>query len=137
MNRAESEGLDLVMISPNAKPPVCKIMDYGKYKFEYQKKQKEARKKQKEKTVELKGMRLSLGIGEHDMEFKAKTVNKFLLAGNKVKVSIRLRGRERAYKSQGYDTMNRFAELVSEAGVIEKKPMLNGYMILMFLAPKK
>lgn len=134
---ADEQNLDLVKISPNAKPAVCKLMNYGKYKFEFSKKQKEARKKQREKMVELKGMRLSLGIGEHDMAFKAKQVISFLKDGDKIKVSIRLRGRERAYKLQSFDTMNRFAELIAEYGVIEKRPSLNGFMVLMFIAPKK
>lgn len=134
---ADEQNLDLVLISPNAKPPVCKLMDYGKYKFELQKKQREAKKKQKEKMVELKGMRLGLNIGEHDMQFKAKTVIKFLQAGDKVKVSLRLRGRERAYSAKAIETMNKFAELLSEHSVVEKKPKLNGFIVLMFLAPKK
>jgi|LGVF01.2.fsa_nt_gb translation initiation factor IF-3 len=112
-------------------------MNYGKYKYELSKKQQEARKRQREKTVELKGMRLSLGIGEHDMAFKAKNVNSFLKDGDKVKLSIRLRGRERAFASKAFETMNKFFELIAENGVIEKRPMLNGYMVIMIIAPKK
>lgn len=134
---ADDQNLDLVKISPTATPPVCKLMNYGKYKFELAKKEQEARKKQREKMVEIKGMRLSLGIGEHDMNFKAKQVNSFLADGDKVKVSIKLRGRERSFSDQAIETMLKFAELTSEYGSVENKPMVNDFMVLMFLTPKK
>ncbi|MBQ3122569.1 MAG: translation initiation factor IF-3, partial [Firmicutes bacterium] len=111
---ATERKLDLVNISPNANPPVCKILDYGKYRYELQKREKEAKKKQK--TMEVKEIRLSTFIEEHDIEVKAKTAIKFLKAGDKVKVSLRFRGRERDYVAKGQDVMNKFAEVVSEVG---------------------
>ena len=126
--------LDLVKIAPTAKPPVCKILDYGKYRYELQKKEKEARKKQK--TMQVKEIRLSTFIEEHDVEVKAKNAAKFLKAGDKVKVSLRFRGRERDYTSKGMDVMKRFAEVVAETGEIEKKPSFEGRSLIMILAPK-
>lgn len=105
---AEEKNLDLVKIAPMAKPPVCKVMDYGKYRFEQAKREKEARKNQK--TVEIKEIRLSLNIDTHDFETKARHAEKFLKAGNKVKVSIRFRGREMAHTNLGLDSMAKFAE---------------------------
>ena len=112
-------------------------MNYGKYKYELSKKEQEARKKQRESMTETKGMRLGLSIGEHDMNFKAKQVNEFLASGDKVKVTIRLRGRELSYSAKAIAIMNKFAEKVAENGVVETRPMLNGYIVLMMLAPKK
>lgn len=131
---ADDEGLDLVMMSPNAKPPVCKIMDYGKFRFEQSKKAKEAKKNQK--VIILKEMRLSATIDVHDMQVKAKNVNKFLAAGDKVKVSIRFKGRQMAHTENGRDVMDRFEEMISEYGVVEKKAKMEGRNMFMILAPK-
>ena len=133
MDIADKAGLDLVEISPTANPPVCKIMDFGKYRFETLKKQKEAKKNQK--IVELKEIWLSMTIDVGDLAVKAKQTSKFLAAGNKVKVSIRLRGRQNAHSSIGIDVMMRFFELVKDNAVMEKKPLLEGRNILMILAP--
>ncbi len=132
---AEEANLDLVEISPQAKPPVCKIMDYGKFRFELLKKQKEAKKNQK--TVELKEIWLSMTIDVGDLNVKAKQTVKFLSQGNKVKVSIRMRGRQNAHASMGVDVMNRFFEIVKDSAVMEKKPLQEGRNILMILAPVK
>lgn len=131
---AYEADLDLVKISPNAQPPVCKIMNYGKYKFEQIKKQKEARKNQK--VVELKEIWLSMTIDVGDLNVKAKQAQKFLSAGNKIKVSIRMRGRQNAHSNLGVDVMNKFYQIVENDAVIEKKPLLEGRNILMILAPK-
>ena len=131
---ATEKKLDLVNISPNAKPPVCKILDYGKYRYELQKKEKEARKKQK--TTQVKEIRLSTFIEEHDVQVKANTASKFLKDGDKVKVSLRFRGRERDYKDKGMAVMQSFAEIVSEVGVVEKKPVFEGRSLTMVLGPK-
>ncbi len=135
LRMAEEAKLDLVAVSPNAEPPVCKILDYGKYRYELQKKDKIAKKNQK--TMQIREIRLSTFIEDHDIQVKAKTAAKFLNEGDKVKVSLRFRGRERDYTSKGYDVMNRFAEEVSEVGVVDKKPKFEGRSLTMFLAPKK
>lgn len=132
---ADEKELDLVKISPNANPPVCKIMNYGKYVFELAKKEKEAKKNQK--TMEIKEIWLSMTIDVGDLNVKAKQTCKFLNAGNKVKVSIRMRGRQNAHANLGVDVMNRFFELVKADGVMEKKPMTEGRSIWMMLAPVK
>ena len=129
---AEEKNLDLVKVAPQAKPPVCKIMDYGKFKFEQTKREKEARKNQH--TVELKEVRLSLKIDKHDFDTKVNQAIKFLKAGNKVKVSIRFRGREMAHPENGKVNMEKFAEAVSEYGTVEKQPKLEGRQMLMFIA---
>ena len=134
MDLANERKLDLVNISPNAKPAVCKILDYGKYRYELQKKEKEAKKKQK--TTQVKEIRLSTFIEEHDIQVKAKTASKFLADGDKVKVGLRFRGRERDYAAKGMDVMNAFAEAVSDVGVIEKKPVFEGRSLTMVLGPK-
>ena len=131
---AYDQDLDLVKISPNADPPVCKIMDYGKYRFEQTKREKEIKKNQH--IIEVKGMSLSLKIDVHDFNTKAKQVCKFLDGGDRVKVSIRLRGREMTHTDIGYDVMNRFAEACAESGTIDKPPKLEGRFIYMFLSPK-
>ena len=131
---AYDSDLDLVKISPNAQPPVCKVMNYGKYKFEQMKKQKEARKNQK--VVELKEIWLSMTIDIGDLNVKAKQAQKFLAAGNKIKVSIRMRGRQNAHANLGVEVMNKFYSLIESDAVIEKKPLLEGRNILMILAPK-
>lgn len=134
LDLATEKKLDLVNISPNAKPPVCKILDYGKYRYELQKKEKEARKKQK--TTQVKEIRLSTFIEGHDIQVKANTAAKFLRDGDKVKVSLRFRGRERDYVAKGMDIMQTFAQCVSEVGVIEKKPLFEGRSLTMVLGPK-
>jgi len=132
---AEDRGLDLVKISPNANPPVCKIMNYGKYLFEQNKKAKEAKKNQK--VIEIKEVWLSMTIDVGDLQVKAKQAHKFLTGGNKVKVSIRMRGRQMAHAEMGVDVMNRFFELVKEVGTMEKKPLTEGRNIWMMLVPKQ
>ena len=131
---AYDKGMDLVKVSPNAHPPVCKIMDYGKFRFEQSKKQKEAKKNQK--IIVLKEMRLSATIDTHDMEVKAKHVNKFLKAGDKVKVSIRFKGRQMTHTEKGRKVMNEFLTMVEENGVMEKSAKLEGRSMFMILAPK-
>ena len=132
---AEESNLDLVKIAATANPPVCKIMDYGKYKFEQLKKQKEAKKNQK--VVELKEIWLSMTIDIGDLNVKARQAQKFLASGNKVKVSIKMRGRQNAHSSLGVDVMNRFFEIVGDVAVMEKRPLFEGRNILMILAPSK
>ena len=132
---AEEQNLDLVKIAANATAPVCKIMDYGKYRFETLKRQKEAKKNQK--VVELKEIWLSMTIDVGDLNVKARQAQKFLTSGNKVKVSIRMRGRQNAHSSLGVDVMNRFYDLVKDVSVMEKRPLLEGRNILMILAPLK
>lgn len=134
LEKAEEANLDLVLISPNAEPPVAKIMDFGKYRYELQKREKEAKKKQK--ITEVKEVRLSTFIEEHDIQVKAKTAGKFLHDGDKVKVSLRLRGRERDYASKAMEVMEKFAEGISEIAIIEKKPSFEGRGLMMVLAPK-
>lgn len=134
LEKAYSRDLDLVLVAPGSTPPVCKIMDYGKYRFEQAKREKEARKNQK--TIEIKEIRLGLSIDKHDFETKGNHANKFLKDGNKVKVSIRFRGREMGHPEIGYDTMTRFAEYCAEFSNIEKPAKLEGRNMLMFLAPK-
>jgi len=131
---AESKNLDLVKIAPMAKPPVCKIMDYGKFRFEKAKKEKEAKKNQK--TIEIKEIRLSLNIDTHDFDTKINHARKFIAAGNKVKVSIRFRGREMAHPELGLTIMKRCAEAMADCAGIEKPAKLEGRQMLMFLAPK-
>ncbi|MBQ0018126.1 MAG: translation initiation factor IF-3 [Clostridiales bacterium] len=132
---AEEEELDLVNISPNANPPVCKILDYGKYRYEQQKKEKNAKKNQA--VTEIKEIRLSLSIEDHDLQVKAKSASKFLKEGNKLKVSIRFRGREMAYSQIAFDVMKKFAELISDCGVVEKEAKMEGRRMFMFLGPKR
>lgn len=131
---AESRNLDLVKIAPMAKPPVCKVMDYGKFRFEKAKKEKEAKKNQK--TIEIKEIRLSLNIDTHDFDTKINHAKKFISQGNKVKVSIRFRGREMAHPELGQVIMNRCAEACAECASVEKPAKLEGRQMLMFLAPK-
>lgn len=131
---AISKNLDLVKIVPNATPPVCKIMDYGKSMFEQAKKEKEARKNQK--VVSLKEVRLSATIEEHDFDFKVKNACKFLQDGDKVKVSIRFRGREMKYTIAGKEVLEKFAQAVNNVGVVEKQPRLEGKNMMMILNPQ-
>ncbi|MBS4537994.1 translation initiation factor IF-3 [Clostridium sp. D2Q-11] len=125
--------LDLVKVAPTAKPPVCRVMDYGKYKYEQAKKEKEARKNQK--IINIKEVRLSPRIEEHDLTVKSNQAIKFLKNGDKVKVTVRFRGRELGHTEIGKEVLKQFAELTSEVGVIEKRPKMEGRNMIMFLAP--
>lgn len=132
---AQESDLDLVMISPNAKPPVCRIMDYNKFLYEQAKKLKEAKKNQK--VVELKEIRLSPTIEAHDIEIKANNAKRFLADGNKVKVAIRFRGRQNNYTDLGRKVFDTFIQKLDDIGTIEKAPKLEGNNMFMVLAPKK
>ena len=132
---AVEKGMDLVKIAPQAKPPVCKIMDYGKFRFEQAKREKEARTNQR--VVEIKEIRLTPNIDIGDLNTKVKNACRFLKDGDKVKVSVRFRGREVTHSSLGQDLLHRFAELCSECSTVEKQPKLEGRQMLMFLAPAK
>ncbi len=131
---ADSRSLDLVKIAPNSNPPVCKLMDYGKYRFEMIKRDKEQRKNQK--IIEMKETRLSATIDVRDMEIKAKATKKFLADGNKVKVSIRFRGRQITHGSIGLDVMSAFFEMVQDVAVKERPPKMEGRNMFMILGPK-
>jgi translation initiation factor IF-3 len=131
---ALGKSLDLVKIAPTANPPVCRIMDYGKYRFEQAKKEKEARKNQK--VVEIKEIRLSVNIDTHDFNTKANHAIRFLKDGDKVKVSVRFRGREMAHTNLCNEILRNFAEACSEVGALEKPPKLEGKSMALFLAPK-
>ena len=122
--KAIEKDLDLVLVAPNANPPVCKIMNYGKYKFEQSKREKEAKKKQK--ALEIKELRVTPNTEEHDFNFKVKNARKFLEGGSKVKVTVRFRGRELNYVKLGEDILNRFIESLSDIATPEKKPLLEG-----------
>ncbi len=135
LKMAYDRGLDLVLIAPQANPPVCRIMDYGKYRFDREKKEKEARKKQQ--TIELKEVQLSCRIDVHDFETKARNAVKFLTAGNKVRVVVRFKGREMAHQELGRDVLTRFEEAVAPAGVVEKRPVLDGRLMTMIVVPAK
>lgn len=132
---AEEKDLDLVMISPNAKPPVCKIMDFGKYIYEQSKKEKEAKKNQK--IVSIKEVRVSLTIEEHDIDIKAKNARKFLLDGDKVKITVRFRGREMELGHIGQRILDNFAAKLEDVCLIEKRPKREGRNMTMVLGPKK
>ena len=132
---ADEAGLDLVKIQPNAQPPVCKILDYGKYKYDMLKREKEQKKNQK--VVEIKEIWLSMTIDIGDLNVKAKQTVKFLAGGNKVKVSIRLRGRQNAHSNLGLDVMVKFFEMLEGKAVMDKKPGLEGRTIIMVLSPAK
>lgn len=131
---ADERGLDLVKISPQANPPVCKLMDYGKFRFEQSKREKEARKNQH--VVEIKEVRMSPGIDVGDFNTKLKNAQKFLSEGNRVKVSVRFRGREMAHTEIGRDLLLRFAQQASELAAMEKDPKLEGRSMSIFLSPK-
>ena len=131
---AEEEGLDLVKISPNAVPPVCKIMDYSKFCFDQKKREKEAKKNQK--VVEIKEIRMSPSIDTNDFNTKAKNAQKFLKDGNRVKVSVRFRGREMAHTNLGEKLLMEFVEACAEIATMEKNPKLEGRFMSMFLSPK-
>lgn len=131
---AQDMGLDLVNVAPQAKPPVCRIMDYGKFKYEQSKKEREARKKQK--IVQVKEVRLTPNIEEHDLQTKLRNVRKFLEHGDKVKLTIRFRGRQIAHAELGQQVLDRLAKEVEDIGAIERNPMLEGRQMIMILAPK-
>lgn len=128
-------GFDLVLISPNAKPQVCKIMDYNKYKYESKKKQKENMKKQREANLEIKEYRLSVTIDKHDFDTRVRNSSKYLEKGHKVKVSIRFKGREMAHPELGREVLIRFAEEVKEIAEMEAQPKLEGKFMTMMLIP--
>lgn len=134
IEKAYSLDLDLVLVAPNANPPVCKILDYSKYKFEMAKKEKEAKKNQK--VVEIKEVRLSATIDTHDLEVKAKNANKFLADGNKVKVSLKFKGREVKFLDKGKETVLKFVSMLSE-GVLDKEPKLEGKFLNVIVLPKQ
>ena len=132
---AYERGLDLVMIAPQATPPVCRSMDYGKYRYERDKKEKEARKKQQ--VVEVKEVRLSCRIETHDFETIANRARKFIGDGNKVRVTLKFKGREMAHQTLGREVMEKFAEALSDVANVDKKPALEGRQLIMFLTPAK
>ena len=134
LQKAEDKNLDLVLVAPNANPPVCKIMNYGKYKFEQAKKEKEAKKKQK--SFEVKEIRVTPNIEEHDFSFKSKNAKKFILDGNKVKITVRFRGREVNNSKAGEVVLKKFIEDMSEIAVVEKAPKLEGRNMFTILAKK-
>ena len=131
---AEEKDLDLVKIAPNAVPPVCKIMDYGKFRFEQTKKEKEARKNQR--IIEIKEIRMSPGIGENDFNTKLKNGQKFLLDGDRLKVTVRFRGREMAHTNIGEQLLTNFAAQCAEIATMDKNPKMEGRNMFMFLSPK-
>ena len=131
---ADAQNLDLVKISPNAVPPVCKLMDYGKFLFDKAKREKEARKNQK--IVELKEVQLSMTIEQHDIDIKAKNAVKFLQSGNKVRVVLRMRGRQQAYSAKGIEIVNSFCDQVEEFSTKEKDPKVEGRNVVVVLSPK-
>ena len=133
--KAEEANLDLVEVAPNANPPVCRIMDYGKYKYEQAKREREAHKKSK--ASELKGMRLSPKIGEHDLQVKTRAVSGFLKDGDKVRVSMWFRGREMAHPQVGEQILRRMAQQLADVGIVERHPLMEGRNMIMILAPKK
>ncbi len=138
LDLASQKGIDLVEVAPQANPPVCKLMDYGKYKFEQDKRLKESKKKQK--LVKLKEIRMQPKIEKHDLEFKTKHVTEFLEEGNKVKVTIRFRGRELAHTELGRDVLMKVIDILTENGVnfvLDKKPLMEGRFMSMILSPKK
>jgi translation initiation factor IF-3 len=131
---AEEAGLDLVEVSPNADPPVCKILDYGKYKYEAQKKANEARKKQK--IIEVKEIKLRPNIDEHDYDIKMKAMRRFLEEGDKVKVTMRFRGREMAHQDIGMNVLVKVRDTLEDLGKVEQMPRLEGKQMIMVLAPR-
>ena len=134
LEKAESKDLDLVLVAPNSNPPVCKIMNYGKYKFEQAKKEKEAKKKQK--SFEVKELRVTPNIEDHDFSFKSKNAKKFIEDGNKVKITVRFRGREVNNSKAGEQVLNKFIENLSDVAVVEKAPKLEGRNMFIILAKK-
>jgi translation initiation factor IF-3 len=135
LKMAYDQGLDLVMMASQAEPPVCRIMDYGKYRFDKEKREKENRKKQQ--TVELKEVQLSCRIDKHDFDTKVNHALRFLSAGNKVRCVVKFRGREMSHMEIGKEILDRFAESVAEAGTVDKKPSTEGRFMSMIIAPVK
>lgn len=135
MELAEAAGLDLVEISPNATPPVCKIMDFGKFKYEQQKRESEARKKQK--TIEVKEVKFRPNTDQHDYDVKMRNVFKFLENGDKVKVTLRFRGREMAHQNLGRELLERVAEDTKEVGKVENFPKMEGRQMVMMIGPSR
>ena len=135
LGHANKAGLDLVCVNPNLSPAVCKVMDYGKYKFDMLKKEKEAKKNQK--ITELKEIQLSMTIDTHDLEVKAKHGKRFLTEGNKIKVVLRMKGRQQAYAKMAIDVCHRFFGMLEDVGSIDKEPEIMGRNIIMIIVPKK
>ena len=135
LEMAYEQGMDLVMMASQATPPVCKIMDYGKFRFERDKREKEAKKKQQ--TIELKEIQLSCRIDTHDFETKVKHAHRFLADGNKVRVVMRFKGREMSHMNIGKEVLERFENACSEVGTVDKKPVLDGRFMSMVIAPVK
>jgi translation initiation factor IF-3 len=131
---ARQAGMDLVEVSPNASPPVCKLLDYGKFKFEQEKKLRESRKRQKQ--VRLKEIRMQPKIEEHDLGFKTKHIREFLDEGFKVKVTVRFRGREMAHTELGRNVLNRILEILEDSYVLDRPPQMEGRMMSMFISPR-
>ena len=134
LDKAYEEKLDLVLVAPNAEIPVCKLMNYGKYKFEQAKREKESKKNQK--SFEVKEIRITPNIEKHDFEFKAKNARKFLESGNKVKITVRFRGREMNYLKAGEENLNQFIEALEDIATVEKKPLLEGRNMFVILSKK-
>lgn len=134
-NLAKENDLDLVMVSPTANPPVCRIMDFGRHKYEQEKKGKEAKKKQH--VTDIKELTISYKIGEHDFNVRVKSIQKFIEHGDKVKMSVRLRGREEQHSNMAVDLLNKFATVVEEIALVERAPKLEGRQVIMILGPKK
>lgn len=132
--RADAVGLDLVEVSPNAAPPVCKILDYGKYKYDAQKRAAEARKKQK--TIDIKEIKMRPGIDDHDYDVKMRRIVEFLGEGDKVKVTLRFRGREMAYQNLGMQVLDRVRDELDELGKVEQFPKMEGRQMTMVIAPR-
>lgn len=135
LRTAYDKGLDLILISPNAQPPVCRITDYGRYRYEQEKREKEAKKKQN--IIEVKEVQLSCRIDTHDFETKVKHALRFLGEGNKVKVVLRFRGREMSHQEIGKEILERFREAVKESGTVDKTPNLEGRLMTMIVNPIK
>ena len=135
LDMGAEQKLDVVLVAPNAEPPVCKLMNYGKYKFEMAKKEKEARKNQK--VLEVKEIRVTPNIEQHDFDFKAKNARRFIEDGNKVRITVKFRGREMNYTKQGEETLNKFIEALEDIAVVEKKPLLEGRNMFIILAKKQ
>lgn len=135
LSKAYAEELDLVLISSSSNPVVCKIMDYGKYKFEQIKKEKEMKKNQK--VVEFKEIQLSMTIDTHDLETKARHANRFLTEGNKVKIVLRMKGRQQAYSQNGVQLVKKFFEMLESNGAVDKEPEIAGRNIILIVSPKK
>ena len=135
LDKAFNKDLDLVLMSPKATPPVARIMDYGKYKYDQEKKAKENKKKQK--VTQTKETRFSLNIEDHDLQTKANQTKKFIKNGDKVKVSVRFRGRELGHKKLGYDLLDKFMEMVGDVAQVDKKPKMEGRSLVLFISPNE